>query len=798
MSRHSFLIPKNNKIDSDLQSPLENFTQSTKPTEACKSLQGPSEPNTTTKLSKPTRLWIQEQQKKSSQPEGIYSFRITKGHMNLTHPTARIWTTAELLGSTASVLIDSGNTSLSAIPTSIFNIINSKRQHKLQLKPYTNQVLAAGGQKLNIKGYITEPLELFIKGLKQPLTINALVLDSNTTHINLGVKDLELNNITITFNNNETILHQGLECINLYDKTTLQKRLQSPHKLLLLEALNEIMITPEKELTEADIIASISATSQLTKLLSPTQILLQSRHNYSIQESLQDAYLHSTSTQENISECSEEMNSLIEDTLNKITNKNTSTNQFTAKAYKPTKIPANSHVFVKVKSQMPYGTTYSAEPTAFFLQSDSSNEASNHLTMAYNIGRVSDPDLFIYLPVYNWNNINVTLMPNSQLATITKVKIQDEPVKQTEKVLETSTDMKTQNKRCEDIINEIGNNSQANLRFSTGIAEQDFLDEENRIKRNLHDPSCIDTILKQQSKTSQGKILANLTAAPKTEGFLHHGHILTSQQMEDNKQANNVKPANLKTLDDLTPTELQSYFATQFKLDTNKELSKHPAIKNELLETLKQYKSCFNPGNTEGMAESHSKCNWVTYDIQLKEESTNKVFQTPVRRMTPEDRDIFAEILKTWMQQGIIRHNDPSSPHRSPHSHAIILVKKQAIGAPPGSPARLKRFVLDLRDLNKHSVSHTYHLKSVTSSLQSLQKGCLFAKFDYSNAFSSIPISPRSSDLVSFSTEDFGSFSFLRVPQGLHVAPAVFIALVSRILNNIPPNCRSFFLDDVL
>ena len=202
---------------------------------------------------------------------------------------------------------------------------------------------------MKIKGYVEEPINIYINGLKESLKINALVLDSTTTHINLGVKDLESNNIILEFNNNETKLHHNSNFVKLQCKAALSTRLSSKHKLLVLEAMNEFITTPEKELSEEDILASALAPSRLTGMLSDQQILLNSGKSYSIQNSLTDAYLTSTSTTENISEHTDDIDSIIEDTLMKITKKNTSEDPFIARVFKATKIPPNSHVFVKVK-----------------------------------------------------------------------------------------------------------------------------------------------------------------------------------------------------------------------------------------------------------------------------------------------------------------------------------------------------------------------------------------------------------------------------------------------------------------
>jgi hypothetical protein len=100
-------------------------------------------------------------------PEGISSLNLHKPtqQFTLSKSGARIWTAASLLGYSVSVLVDSGNTSMTALPASLFNIINANKNNKFHLSPYNHPVLAAGGQRLKILGYLPQPLPLIIQGL---------------------------------------------------------------------------------------------------------------------------------------------------------------------------------------------------------------------------------------------------------------------------------------------------------------------------------------------------------------------------------------------------------------------------------------------------------------------------------------------------------------------------------------------------------------------------------------------------------------------------------------------------------
>ena len=136
-----------------------------------------------------------------------------------------------------------------------------------------------------------------------------------------------------------------------------------------------------------------------------------------------------------------------------------------------------------------------------------------------------------------------------------------------------------------------------------------------------------------------------------------------------------------------------------------------------------------------------------------------------------------------------------SSPLRSSNNFRIVLVAKKEIKTSGARPIA-KRFTLDLRSLNKLSVQHKFHLQSASSHLANLIPGKIFNTMDFSNFYSSVNLTKRGSELFSFNTERFGSYSFLRIPQGYSNSPHIASQLANQLAAELPPHYISIFSDD--
>ena len=138
-----------------------------------------------------------------------------------------------------------------------------------------------------------------------------------------------------------------------------------------------------------------------------------------------------------------------------------------------------------------------------------------------------------------------------------------------------------------------------------------------------------------------------------------------------------------------------------------------------------------------------------------------------------------------------------SSTIRSPHNYRIVLVKKRVVDI-EGAPPIAKRFCLDVREINKHAVLHRFHLQSAASHIANLTPGRVFNTYDFSDFYSSVPLSAAGSRLFSFQTERFSSWSFLRIPQGFSGSPFVASQLSSALASQLPSGYLSIYSDDSL
>ena len=78
--------------------------------------------------------------------------------------------------------------------------------------------------------------------------------------------------------------------------------------------------------------------------------------------------------------------------------------------------------------------------------------------------------------------------------------------------------------------------------------------------------------------------------------------------------------------------------------------------------------------------------------------------------------------------------------------------------------------------------------------------GKVFKTMDFPNFYSSVNLTQRGSELFSFNTEHFGSYFFLRIPQGCCNSPDIASHWESRLANQLaaelPPHHFSICADD--
>ena len=115
-------------------------------------------------------------------------------------------------------------------------------------------------------------------------------------------------------------------------------------------------------------------------------------------------------------------------------------------------------------------------------------------------------------------------------------------------------------------------------------------------------------------------------------------------------------------------------------------------------------------------------------------------------------------------------------PSQSEWGSPCILVRKP----PKKGQLQPPRFVVDYRRLNSATQGDGYPIPSISSVLDAVSQGKVFAKCDLVSGYWQIPIRQSDQHKTAFYTH-LGLYEFLRLPYGLKTAPNTF----QRILNTV-------------
>ena len=308
-----------------------------------------------------------------------------------------------------------------------------------------------------------------------------------------------------------------------------------------------------------------------------------------------------------------------------------------------------------------------------------------------------------------------------------------------------------------------------------------------------------------------------------------------------------------------TRPKLDDFFMKECNFQNNPVLQKYPQYLPKILDILYKHRYAFTTHEDHPIYKQEiGNCKFYTYQPQLIDGYQDHIFNSPIKKMDSHEEKSLLDILLRWEAQNILTRQDvradpkaqadtlqqnpnppqnpnpnhsspptipnpkaakrspdpsepfrsetepnrtdpekPSSQIRSNNNFRIVLVNKKVL---PTSGARplAKRFTLDLRAANRLSVQHKFHLQSASSHLANLVPGRVFNTMDFSNFYSTINLTSRGSELFSFNTERFGSYSFLRLPQGYCNSPHIASQLGAALAAQLPPHYISIFSDDSL
>ena len=152
------------------------------------------------------------------------------------------------------------------------------------------------------------------------------------------------------------------------------------------------------------------------------------------------------------------------------------------------------------------------------------------------------------------------------------------------------------------------------------------------------------------------------------------------------------------------------------------------------------------------------------------------------RRHPMGQREEVEKQIQDMLDRGIIKHST------SPWSSPIVLVDKK-----DGT----KRFCIDYRLLNKHTVKDSFPLPSIAESLDALDGAKYFCTLDLASGYWQVPLDDDAK-LKSAFVVPGGLYQFEVMPFGLCNAPSTFERLMENILTGLQWKILLIYLDDVI
>ena len=206
------------------------------------------------------------------------------------------------------------------------------------------------------------------------------------------------------------------------------------------------------------------------------------------------------------------------------------------------------------------------------------------------------------------------------------------------------------------------------------------------------------------------------------------------------------------------------------------KLSEAPMINgdremNRALDLLYEYRGLFSVNREYGHTDL------VEMEINTTESAPIRCKTRPIN---PALEPNLREQIDLWLKEDVI---EPSS---SPWNSPLLAVPKKN---------GKTRWVADFRALNQCTVKDAFPLPHIEDNLTRLSKSRIFSALDGTGAYHVVSIREKDREKTAFSTP-WGHFHFKRMPFGLANAPSVYSRLVQKVLEGIPPEVATIYLDD--
>ena len=237
-------------------------------------------------------------------------------------------------------------------------------------------------------------------------------------------------------------------------------------------------------------------------------------------------------------------------------------------------------------------------------------------------------------------------------------------------------------------------------------------------------------------------------------------------------------PAEELTCDPYSPAYTDAIFHA-LELDSLAYSTVDEDIMKRFKELICQYPTAFSlPGSPLGAVKG--------FEHRIDTMDAPPIYTHPYKKSPAELRAIKTEIER-MLKLKIIQ------PSQSEWGSPCILVRK------PLEKGKLQppRFVVDYRRLNSVTQGDGYPIQSISSVLDAVSQGKVFAKCDLVSGYWQIPIRQSDQQKTAFCTH-LGLYEFLRLPFGLKTAPNTFQWILNTVFADYLHKWLVVYVDDII
>ena len=209
-----------------------------------------------------------------------------------------------------------------------------------------------------------------------------------------------------------------------------------------------------------------------------------------------------------------------------------------------------------------------------------------------------------------------------------------------------------------------------------------------------------------------------------------------------------------------------------------------PERKEMVLQMLKRKYRALSRGDHD-----QGRTDWIEFSLELKPDCPGPVAD-PQRGYSIHKREAIDKVVEDLLEKDFIEA--ASSAWRA---HPVLTSKKDP---ETGEQIPNKRFCVDYRSLNAHTVKWSRLICKVPEVLDSMSGATWFSSIDLVGAYHQVPIEKKSRPMTAFCVPGGRQFCWKVVPFGLVNAGACFSQLMDMVLSGLSYQCALAYLDDVI